>query len=192
MLIVRHGESEWNALGKWQGDADPPLSDRGKQEAVLAARLIGAVDAIVSSHLQRAAATAWIIGEDIGVGPIEIEPRLREMAYGSWQGLTRAEIEAEWPGWVAEFRRPDDAEPLADALARFTGGLGAVAAVNPGNEVLVVAHGGVMRLLARELGAESMPLRNLCGYRLTVGVDGSLSIGEPVQLVADDAVFDTL
>ena len=70
LLALRHGESEWNALGRWQGQADPPLTDLGRLQAFHAARNLGVVDAIVASDLQRATDTARIISEALGVGPV--------------------------------------------------------------------------------------------------------------------------
>src|SRR3954449_978711 len=78
VLFVRHGQSEWNALGRWQGQADPPLSDLGRAQARAAAHSLGALDAIFASDLQRAAETAAIISAAIGVGPVLVEPDLRE------------------------------------------------------------------------------------------------------------------
>src|SRR4249919_1885580 len=95
VLLARHGQSEWNSAGRWQGQADPPLSALGRKQAIHAAERIGAVDAIIASDLQRAAETAFIIAEAIGVGPVITEPQLRERNVGEWSGLTRDEIEAE-------------------------------------------------------------------------------------------------
>src|ERR671910_890596 len=89
VLLVRHGQSEWNAAGRWQGQADPSLSDLGRLQAREAARAVGAVDAIWSSDLQRAAETAIIIGDQIGVGPVVVDDRLRERDAGEWTGLVR-------------------------------------------------------------------------------------------------------
>src|SRR3546814_7398309 len=73
VLLVRHGQSEWNATGRWQGQADPPLTDLGRAQAHHAARSLGVVDAIVASDLQRAADTALIISGALGVGPVVLE-----------------------------------------------------------------------------------------------------------------------
>lgn len=100
LLLIRHGQSEWNADGRWQGQADPPLTDLGRAQARHAARSLGVVDAIVASDLQRAAETAAIIAEELGVGPLVLEPGLRERDAGEWSGLTRAEIERDWPGYL--------------------------------------------------------------------------------------------
>src|SRR3954451_18850203 len=93
MLLVRHGQSEWNATGRWQGQADPPLSDQGRQQAIDAAARIGSVDVVVSSGLMRALETARIIADQVGVGPVVVEPDLRERHVGEWSGLTHVEIE---------------------------------------------------------------------------------------------------
>jgi len=69
LLLVRHGQSEWNALGRWQGQADPTLTDFGRQQAFHAADRVGAVDVLVSSPLQRAMETAQIISGRIGGAP---------------------------------------------------------------------------------------------------------------------------
>ena len=100
VLLVRHGQSEWNAAGRWQGQADPPLTDLGRHQALHAARNLGVVDAVVASDLQRASETALIIAEALGVGPVVLEPGLRERDAGEWSGLTRAEIERDWPGYL--------------------------------------------------------------------------------------------
>jgi len=108
-LLTRHGQSEWNALGRWQGQADPPLSDLGRRQAHEAARSLGTVDGIWASDLQRAAETAVIIGDDMGVGPVVLDADLRERDAGEWTGLTRAEIERRYPGFLPDGRRPASA-----------------------------------------------------------------------------------
>ena len=112
VLLIRHGQSEWNADGRWQGQADPPLTDLGRHQALHAARNLGTVDAIVASDLQRASETALIIAEALGVGPVVLEPGLRERDAGEWSGLTRAEIERDWPGYL-------DAPATPTATPRF-------------------------------------------------------------------------
>ena len=107
LLIVRHGQSEWNALGRWQGQADPPLTNLGQSQARKAIQKLGLFDSIVSSPLQRAKNTASIISELMGVGPVVTESGLMERDAGPWQGLTRIEIENDWPGFLASGKRPD-------------------------------------------------------------------------------------
>jgi len=89
MLFIRHGQSTWNEAGRWQGRADPPLSEFGEQQAHTAAKVIGQVDAIISSPLERALGTAAIIGTHIGVGPIQILDDLMERDSGEWLGARR-------------------------------------------------------------------------------------------------------
>ena len=96
ILLVRHGQSTWNALGKWQGRADPPLSPLGQQQAASAAARVGIVDAVIASPLVRARQTAEIIAEGIGVGPVDTDHRLIETDAGDWTGLTFHEIRTGW------------------------------------------------------------------------------------------------
>ncbi|MGI9596711.1 MAG: histidine phosphatase family protein, partial [Acidimicrobiales bacterium] len=107
MLVIRHGQSTWNEQHRWQGQADPPLSDFGREQAGAAAKSIGNVDVIVSSPQIRAAETASIISAIIGVGPVQIVDGLQERSAGLWSGLTRTEIDEEWPGWVDGEQRPE-------------------------------------------------------------------------------------
>src|SRR4029450_8816363 len=100
-LLVRHGQSEWNAENRWQGQADASLSDLGRRQAHEAAKALGAVDAGGASDLERAAETAAIISADLGVGPVVLDPDLRERDAGEDSGLTRDEIERGFPGRLA-------------------------------------------------------------------------------------------
>src|SRR5690606_29768822 len=118
-----HGQSAWNADGRWQGHADPPLTDLGRAQAGAAAAAVGAVDVVVASDLQRARTTAEIIAAALGLGRVEVDARFRERAAGEWTGLTRAEIEARWPGWLEDGRRPPGFELDADIIERVLGGL---------------------------------------------------------------------
>jgi probable phosphoglycerate mutase len=109
VLLVRHGQSTWNADGRWQGQADPPLSALGEQQAREAAARLRDVDALWASDLDRARRTATILGDALGLG-VRVDARLRERHAGPWQGLTREQIEAEWPGHLTTNRRPADYE----------------------------------------------------------------------------------
>jgi broad specificity phosphatase PhoE len=186
LLLVRHGESEWNAVGRWQGRADPPLSPLGRRQASLAPARIGAVDAIVASTLQRALDTACIISEGLGVGPVIVEPALQERDAGEWQGLTRVEIEAAWPGYLAEHRRPPGYELDEPLVARVRAALDRICHEVPGDEILVVTHGGVINSLETSFGLEWQRVPNL-GGRWFVWHDGVLHLGERLELI-DHAV----
>lgn len=188
ILLVRHGESEWNAIGRWQGWANPPLSELGRQQAWEASAVVGSVDAIVASDLERALQTALIISEAIGVGPVITEEGLRERDVGDWTGLTKDEIEARWPGSYDAWRTggmptPPNGEHNDTIIDRVVGALGRIATEYEGAEVLAVAHGGVIRLLERHHGVETPPAcPNLGGVTVDVR-DDKLSVGERVLLL---------
>ncbi len=190
MLIIRHGQSEWNAEGRWQGQMDPPLSDLGRKQAHVAAQSVGDIDAIVASPLARAFQTASIIGEQLGIGPIESYDGLMERSLGEWQGLTRAEIDDGWPGWVEdEDRRPKGWEYDHEVLDRTVKALSSVAEKYPGGHVLVAAHGGVIITMEKHLKVNDGRIPNLHG-RVVVFNHGRpgdpFSPGDPVALVPED------
>lgn len=169
ILVLRHGESEWNATGRWQGRANPALNERGRTQAFAAGRLLGTFDAIWSSDLVRAAETAAIIAGALGVGPVIVDTRLQETDVGPWEGLTRAEVEAGWPGFLSAHRRPEGFEPYGAAAQRAADALAEIARHHPGDEVLAISHGGVISALVRHAGhAETWRIRNLSGAWLTV------------------------
>ena len=119
MLLLRHGQSTWNAQQRWQGQANPPLSDMGRAQAAHAGQRWGSVDAIVTSPLDRAHETAHILVEAVGVGPVEVVPALAERDAGPWSGLTRDQIEDGWPGFLREQKRPAGYELDPELLDRI-------------------------------------------------------------------------
>ena len=184
-LLIRHGQSEWNAEGRWQGQADPPLSELGVHQARAAADGVGMVDAIVSSDLERAAMTAAIIAEGIGVGPVLTDERLRERHAGPWQGLTRAQINEQYPGYLDNGQRPkgyesDEAvtERAIDALEEWR---------LAGDTVLVITHGGLIGALEKSLGAPWERFGNLDGRYFVLDEHG-LRLGDRVALIDPDAI----
>ncbi len=185
MLVIRHGQSTWNEQKRWQGQADPPLSEFGREQAGAAAKSIGNVDVIVSSPQLRAAETASIISSIIGVGPVQLVDDLRERAAGVWSGLTRVEIDADYPGWVDSDRRPEGWE-YDDVLApRVMGAITSVAEQFAGATVLVVCHGGVIITLEKELGVNDGRIPNLHG-RIVIARDGELTGGDRLELIPQD------
>jgi probable phosphoglycerate mutase len=187
VLLVRHGQSEWNADGRWQGQADPPLTDLGRAQALHAARALGTVDALVASDLQRAAETAAILSGELGVGPVVLDPDLRERDAGAWSGLTRVEIEEGWPGYLEARRRPAGWEPDEHLVARATAALVRIHELaGPGGEAIVVTHGGLVYALEARFDEPFERLPNLGGRWLDVGPDGPSSLGERVLLVDPD------
>jgi broad specificity phosphatase PhoE len=179
--MIRHAQSEWNAVGRWQGQADPPLSDLGRLQAREAARAIGAVDAVWASDLQRAAETAAIVAEEIGVGPVIIDPDLRERDAGEFSGLTRAQIDERFPGYLADHRRPPGWEPDEHLLARALRVLRRSGEALPGGDVLVVTHGGLVYTVEGHLGAPFDRLANAEGRWVEVA-GARLRLGDRILL----------
>lgn len=163
LLLVRHGQSTWNAEKRWQGQADPPLSDHGRRQAVQAAARIGAIDVVAASPQVRAHETAALIAAELGIGPVHVVPDLRERSAGPWSGLTVEEIEQRYPGYLDEGRRPEDFETDEALIGRTTTALEALAIWHPGRLVLVVTHGGVIHNLDEHLGIASGRVPNLWG-----------------------------
>ena len=190
LLLIRHGESEWNAVGRWQGQADPPLSERGLQQAEAAARMLGTFESVTASPLRRAADTAVIIAAELGVGPVPTDPDLMERDAGPWQGLTRDEIEALWPGHLDSGTRPEGYEDDATLMGRVGAGLGRVVARTE-SEALVVTHGGVIYALEKACGEPWTRIANLAG-RWIEWLDGGLALGPRIEPITDGTVPDLL
>jgi probable phosphoglycerate mutase len=188
LLLVRHGQSAWNALGRWQGQADPPLSELGELQAAHAANRLGSIDAVIASDLVRARHTADLIAERLGIGPVLVDPDLRERDAGEWCGLTREEIESQWPGYLARGDRPPAFESDQQFRARALAALGRAGQAAPGGSILVVAHAGVVYQVEEHLGAPFERLPNLAGRWLTVDADGGLELGDRVVLVEPDEI----
>ena len=184
LLLLRHAESEWNAQGRWQGQADTPLTERGRRHAAQAGPLLAGFETLVCSDLRRARQSAEIIAAGAGIGVIDIEPRLRERNAGPWQGLTRPEIERDWPGYLDGGRRPARYESDDQLVARADAALGDIArqAERRGTpEVLVITHGGVIHSLTVRAGLTMVPMPNLSGRWVAVE-NGAVSVGEPVTV----------
>ncbi len=178
--MVRHGQSTWNADGRWQGHADPPLSDLGRQQAKEAARHLGQVDLIVASDLQRARETAQILAEEAGVGPVELDPAYRERDAGVWTGMTRDEIEAAFPGALERRENPPGFEGDAALVERA---MPALLALEPRGEVIVVvSHGGLIGAVERSCGVDHSRIPNL-GARVFQLEGGELTAHGPLLLV---------
>jgi broad specificity phosphatase PhoE len=189
VLVARHGQSEWNAVGRWQGQADPPLSDLGRAQAAGAAAVLGSFDAIVASDLDRALTTAMIIAESIGIGPVLVDVGLRERNAGEYQGLTRSEIDDRFPGNLQAGIWPPGWEPDADVHARVSEALDRIVEEIAHGEVLVISHGGVIYSLEGHLGVAHERIANL-GARWFHFDGAAWRLGERVQLSPDDVTID--
>jgi broad specificity phosphatase PhoE len=190
MLLVRHGESTWNAVRRWQGQADPPLSERGERQArnaALAARHHGPFDVIVTSMLQRARRTGELISSGLGVQLGTAISGLSERSAGEWEGLTRGEIEGQFPGFLAEDRRPPGYESDASIVERSAEALRLIQVDHPGATVLVISHGGIIHALERAWSDDEgwQRLDNLTGRWFDVSGEHIAPVGERVALVAD-------
>jgi broad specificity phosphatase PhoE len=150
ILLARHGESDWNRAGRWQGWADRPLTARGRRQArELAARLEGTeLDAVYSSDLQRARETAEIVARSRGM-TVETVPDLREVDVGSFSGLTRAEAQARFPElyarWLDGGEGWEDGESYQQMSERVVRAIHQIGNRYDGLRVLIVAHGGSIR-----------------------------------------------
>ena len=153
LVLLRHGQTDYNVAGRMQGHLDSVLTDTGLAQAVAAAPDIAKVapERIISSDLQRARHTADLVGGACGL-PITLDPRLRETHLGEWQGRTVLEIERDYPGAIAAWRAdptwaPPGGESRVDVVRRSRPVVeelddelvGAVAAT-----VVLVAHGGLI------------------------------------------------
>ncbi len=170
--IIRHGETNWNHEKRWQGQLDPPLNERGLQQAQMLARYLQThpITAIYTSDLQRAYVTAETIGSALDLRP-QTDPRLREMHLGVLQGLTIGEIQARYAHELTSLRddwldhRIEGGENRHMVQTRAYALFEEVAAREPGPEVVLVAHGGVVRVLLHRLfpgsaAAKQTPIEN--------------------------------
>jgi broad specificity phosphatase PhoE len=151
LLLVRHGETDWNRDGRWQGHSDTNLNDAGREQARGVAAELDDIDVIYSSDLARARETAEIIAEAVG-RDVRTDERLRERSFGAWEGLTAPDIEERFAEDLASWRLgdgagPDDAEPFDVFARRVQSFVDDTVARHPDETVLVVAHGGTIRVI---------------------------------------------
>ena len=156
IIAVRHGETAWNVDTRIQGQLDIPLNDKGQWQAAQLGRILEGeeVDAIYSSDLMRAFETALAIAKPSGVN-VQTDHGLREREFGIFQGKTFAEIEATWPEQALRWRKrdpefaPEGGESLLQFRERVLSTASALAAAHTGQQIALVAHGGVMDVLYR-------------------------------------------
>ncbi|MBC8161360.1 MAG: histidine phosphatase family protein [Roseiflexaceae bacterium] len=168
-FLVRHGETEWNLIGRWQGHVDVPLNQIGLDQARILADYLREhgprFAALYSSDLARAWQTAELLGAALELAP-QSAIDLREIDIGWWGGLTRQEIAARDAETLALLDTDQDlprggAETMQDLYLRSSAALERMAADHPGETVLIVTHGGTVRVLlghARGNGQAVWPL----------------------------------
>ena len=153
LLLVRHGETDWNAEGRLQGHTDRPLNEYGRRQAKeLADRLASEhVDAIYASDLSRARETAEIVGARLGL-TVAIDPGLREKHWGNWEGLTGDERAAvEHVGESTEEHR----DRVMAAIRR-------IVVRHPSQRIVVVTHGGSLRRIQAAVNGVAEPVIDTC------------------------------
>jgi broad specificity phosphatase PhoE len=154
VFLLRHGETVWNIEGRVQGEHDSPLTSRGREQARVLGRILAKqlgprhqVPMYVSP-LGRARATAAIVQQDAESSLVIVEPRIREVSLGTWEGLTRAEIDASWPGLTEGLASPEwylrapGAEPYAGCEQRVGAWLD-----EQDETVIAVSHGVAGRII---------------------------------------------
>ncbi len=177
VLLLRHAQSAWNAEGRWQGQADPELSPSGRAAAVRAGTILTPIRSIVASDLVRARDTARLISQTWTDASVAwLTPLLRERTVGPWEGLTREQIEASWPGYLDRRERPPGFENDDSVLRRLRRALALVEREVAGERVLCVTHGGLIHALETWAGLPRTRLENLGGRWVAVH-GGTLVLG---------------
>jgi broad specificity phosphatase PhoE len=150
ILLARHGETDWNSERRWQGHADRPLNESGREQArELAASLVGrAIDVVYSSDLIRAHETARIVAERLGL-PVGADVGLREVDVGDWSGRAHDEVRGVDPEgfrrWQEGGKGWSGGESYEEMGARVVGTVLRIAERHPGETILIVSHGGSIR-----------------------------------------------
>lgn len=151
--IIRHGETLWNSTMRWQGHSNVPLSERGHAQAKkLADFWSGNLDAIYSSDLLRASQTAFYLADKNNIDIIQI-PEFKEVCFGDWEGLTTEQIKNNWGNSVETFFEdpdsviPPNGESFREVYDRCVPAYQELLNRHYGQEIAIVSHGGVTRML---------------------------------------------
>lgn len=165
LLLVRHGQTDWNLTHRVQGHTDTPLNAVGRAQACALADTLAAEAfvAVYSSDLSRAHETAVAVARVHGL-EVTVDRDLREKNFGSWEGLTDTEIADRFPDAVRG--RWGDGETTEEVADRAVAAIERVRQQHPAGRVLVVSHGGAMRAILDHLGVEHGPIRNCDVFRV--------------------------
>lgn len=152
LVLIRHGATAWTAAGRFQGHTDVPLSPHGQRQAaaLAAARLPAALHGLYASDLQRAWATAAVLATQYGL-TAQPEPRLREVAFGRWEGSTYAELQERDPQTLSAWEHdvlhvpPPGGETLLQLAERVRAVYTGIVAAHQGQTIALVAHGGALQ-----------------------------------------------
>jgi phosphoserine phosphatase len=186
LLLARHGETDWNRDHRWQGHTGPPLNETGRRQATELAAQVNDIHVVYSSDTERAYETAAIVAERHRL-QVETDPRLREVDFGLWEGLTRAEINERFSGgfarWLSgESSTPDGGEADEVMAERVLGALRDIGARHHDSRILVVTSGGPIRAVEAHLrGIDQNTARRLvetvdnCSLLDVVIRDGTLT-----------------
>ena len=163
LVVVRHGETDWNVAQRIQGHTDIPLNDTGRRQAAQAAAALAGegLAAVYSSDLARAHETASAIARAAGLAVVA-DAALRERAFGHFEGVPFRELEQRHPEQVRRWRErdpgfgPEGGEVLRDFYARAVGAALRIAARHPGEAIALVAHGGVLDCLYRAATGQAL------------------------------------
>ncbi|EKX99185.1 histidine phosphatase family protein [Selenomonas sp. oral taxon 138] len=166
IIIIRHGETEWNKTGRFQGHSDVPLSAEGRAQAAALGKnlVVDHVDAIYASDLTRAMETAAPLAQRFGLEVIS-DPLLRELNFGSWEGRNFNDVNAENPDAMKTFYNdPErvnipDSEPFPEFQRRVAGRVREIVAQERGKRIVIVSHGASIRILFADI--LSMPIRSI-------------------------------
>jgi probable phosphoglycerate mutase len=160
---VRHGETDWNRDARIQGQSDPPLNETGREQArALTETLVGErIDAVYASDLRRARETAEILAAELGL-PVVLDPDLRELDFGRWEGHTITELQALFPDaverWQAGGENAWDGGETREAMAeRVRAAVRRLASIHAGGQIVLVAHGGPVRVLLMDAEGLAYP-----------------------------------
>jgi len=203
IVAIRHGETDWNAGGRLQGQRDIPLNALGRRQAE---RLAGAlrdegIDAVFASDLVRAADTARVLAAPLGLVP-QFDPGLRERGFGVLEGLSYDEIAQRWPDMARRWRTrdpgfaPDGGETLLAFQARAVAAVERIALAHAGRSIAIVAHGGVLDALYRaaiRIGVDaprSWMLGNAAINRLLHAAQGFTLVGWDDRRHLDEPTLD--
>ena len=170
VIFIRHGQTEWNVTGRYQGQSDVKLTEEGKKQAEKLADNfpVAKVDAIYASDLCRAMVTAETIAAKFGL-KVQAEPAFRELSFGDWEGLTYQQIVDKWEDAMANFLQQPDVleipggESFPAVQQRAMKRLNELIEKHDGQTIVVVAHGAVLRTMLT--AALHMPLQYLWSIR---------------------------